>query len=185
LYLTCKILLNPGSLSEAFDSSRVVSIAQNLDNQWRCVVHSAAQIESNDPYLRRLEGLNKNSRVIFSLNPVPYSQIDELLGSAQIGLVLYSSQLGQNTSSVGLASGKLSHFLKLGIPVIVSNLPGLADFVITHKVGAVLEQDDDLPRLLQLIDSDIDSYRERCIKCFNDYLSYEVSFQKIINYIQA
>jgi glycosyltransferase involved in cell wall biosynthesis len=177
-----KLLLNPGTLSEFFDSSRAVQISQGLGLDWLCVVHSAQPRTLDDPYIEKLVSLNQREKVLFSLAPTPYSEINELLGSARIGLVLYSSQMGKNTASVGLASGKLSHFLKLGIPVIVSDLPGLADFVRQHQVGEVLT-DDDLPSLIDKIDRNIDDYRKRCIKCFDEHLAYEVSFAKVIKLI--
>jgi hypothetical protein len=92
-----KLLLSPGTISESFESSRIVEISQRLENDWRCVVHSASPISSADPYIQKLIKLNTQSKVLFSLNPIPYSEINELFGSAQIGLVLYSSQLGENT----------------------------------------------------------------------------------------
>jgi glycosyltransferase involved in cell wall biosynthesis len=176
-----KILLNPGTLSEAFASSLAVRSSQNLTDNWNCVVHSAKPLTASDPYLQTLIALNQRQKVVFSLDPVPYERIDELLSSATIGLVLYSDQVGENTSSVGLASGKLSHFLKLGIPVIVSNLPGLSDFVLLHRVGLVLDDYGRLPDLVEQIESDLSEYRNRCISCFNDYLAYEKSFEKVIN----
>lgn len=178
-----KLLLNPGSLSEFFDSSRAVQISQRLGAEWLCVIHSAQPRTLDDPYIEKLVSLNQCTKVQFSLDPIPYSEINDLLGSARIGLVLYSSQMGQNTASVGLASGKLSHFLKLGVPVIVSDLPGLADFVRQHQVGEVLT-DDDLPSLVDKIDRNIDDYRKRCVKCFDEHLAYEVSFAKVIELIE-
>jgi glycosyltransferase involved in cell wall biosynthesis len=179
-----KILLAPGTIGEAFASTKVVRLTQSLPDEWRCVLHSVHPRSAEETYIKRLMELNHHDRVVFSLSPVAYSQVNEVISSATIGLVLYSGQSGLNMSSVGLSSGKLSHFLKLGIPVIVSDLPGLSDFVRLHKVGEVLENEYDLAKLVQKIDSDILAYRKRCLDCFNEFLAYERHFEKVIEHIE-
>lgn len=176
------ILLCPGTIGAAFETALAVRAAQSLRGAWRCVVHSA-QPRDEDNEIRALRALNTEGRVLFSLVPVDYARIDDVLGSARIGLVLYSSSCGDNTAAVGLASGKLSHFLKLGVPVVVSPLPGLADFVLRHGVGLVLKSPDALPDLLARIDADLTGYRERALKCFNEQLAYERAFRAVLELV--
>lgn len=175
-----RLLLSPGTLNEHFASSLVVSAAQTLPENWRCVLHSAQPRSRDDPYIRHLMSLNPSGRVLFSLDPLPYAQLDDLLASASAGIALYASELGENIAAVGLASGKLSHFLKLGVPVIVSPLPGLADFVRQHRVGEVLEQPQQLPELLARIDADREGYRARALHCFDTQLSYDRCFAPVL-----
>jgi hypothetical protein len=174
------LLLCPGTISPLFCSEQVVEAAQALPAPWRCVLHSAQPRSRSDPYIASLLALDGNQRVIFSLAPIAYDQIDELLGSAAIGLALYASASGANTSSVGLASGKLSHFLKLGVPVIVSPLPGLADFVRRHGVGEVLEHSAQLPALVSRIERDLAGYQQRALECFDAHLAYERAFDAVL-----
>lgn len=175
-----RVLLSPGTLSELFQITTVVDSAQRLPAEWVCVVHSAQPRSADEPYIRQLMALNYAGRVRFSLQPLPYGQIDNLIGSASVGLVLYSGQDGQNMAAVGLSSGKLSHFLKLGVPVIVSPLPGLADFVRFHRVGEVLEDPEQLPNLLRRIEADEEGYRVRALRCFDEHLSYDASFGPVL-----
>lgn len=175
-----RLLLSPGSLSESFETSKVVAAAQRLPPGWCCVVHSAQPRSPDEPYLRQLQALNSAGRVLFSLEPLPYAQIDDLLASASVGIALYSSEVGQNIASVGLSSGKLSHFLKLGIPVIVSPLPGLAAFVRQHRVGEVLDDPACLPQLIARIEADSNGYRMRALRCFDEHLSYDYAFRSVL-----
>lgn len=174
------LVVCPGTLSDFFQSRQVVSAAQGLPEPWRCVLHSAQPRSTDEPYIRELLALNTAGRVVFSLAPIPYSQIDRLMASARAGLVLYASELGQNTATVGLASGKLSHFLKIGVPVIVSPLPGLADFVREHGVGEVLERPEQLPGLLARIAADAAGYRARCLAAFDAHLAYQAAFRGVL-----
>jgi hypothetical protein len=99
--------------------------------------------------------------------------------------VLYAADQGPNTATVGLASGKLSHFLKLGVPVIVSPLPGLADFVLRHGVGEVLDRPERLPELLDRIAADEAGFRARCLACFDAHLAYESAFRAVLARLPA
>ncbi|MDY0068240.1 MAG: hypothetical protein RBS02_17895, partial [Steroidobacteraceae bacterium] len=169
------------TIAKEFDTATAVRCAQSLPPAWRCVVHSAQPRAQDDPVVRALKRQDIGQRVDFSLDPVPYSQIDELLGSARIGLVLYSREVGQNTSAVGLASGKLSHFLRLGVPVIVSPLPGLADFVRENGVGQVLEDPAGAGELVAQIEADYIGYRKRALRCFDEHLSYDRAFGQVLS----
>jgi glycosyltransferase involved in cell wall biosynthesis len=175
-----RIALSPGTLTPSFVPDRVVAEAQQVAPPWRVVVHSAQPRSTGEPYIADLVARDTAGRVSFSLAPIPYADIDRLLGSAAVGLALYATDLGENTSTVGLASGKLSHFLKLGIPVVVSPLPGLADFVLAHRVGLVLEREGQLPELLAAIDADAAGYRERALACFDRFLAYEAAFAQVL-----
>jgi glycosyltransferase involved in cell wall biosynthesis len=175
-----RLLLCPGTMGEAFATETVVRAAQSLPDGWRCVVHSAQPRGTDDPYLQLLRDVDTSGRVTFSLAPVPYERIDELLGSARIGIALYSADSGANYSTVGLASGKLTHFLKLGVPVIVSPLPGLADFVRRNGVGEVLETPDALGEIVARIERDWGRYHENALRCFDAHLSYERAFEPVI-----
>lgn len=180
-----RLLLCPGTMGDAFETSNVVRAAQCLPDGWRCVLHSAQPRREHDPYLESLRKLDAGQRVLLSLTPVPYEQIDDLLGSARVGIALYSSSGGANYSSVGLASGKLSHFLKVGVPVIVSPLPGLADFVRRHGVGEVLQHPSQLGELVGRIDADWSGYSARALRCFDEHLSFERAFQPVIDATDA
>lgn len=179
------LLVCPGTLSDNFQSRQVVAAAQGLPEPWRCVLHSAQPRSTEEPYIRELLALNTRGRVVFSLAPIPYSQIDRLMASARAGFVLYASELGQNTATVGLASGKLSHFLKIGVPVIVSPLPGLADFVREHRVGEVMAQPGQLPELLARIAADAGGFRARCLAAFDAHLAYEAAFRGVLQRLPA
>ena len=175
-----RILLCPGTLGEEYRTSVVVRESRTLPPGWHCVVHSPGWRDENDPYIQGLRELGKGAPVSFSLNPVPYSQIDDVLGSARIGIALYTQGSGPNWSTIGLASGKLSHFMKVGIPVIVAPLPGLTEFVHKHGIGEVLEQPEQMRELVDKIEGDWDAYRARALRCFEEHLSYNRNFKQVL-----
>lgn len=180
-----RLIVAPGSIGPAFESEGIVRAAQLLPDSWRCVVHSAQSRDPDDPYIRLLHSRNTGKRVLFSLEPVPFPQVADVVASASIGLALYGSVGGPNTTEVGLASGKLCHFLQLGVPVIVSNYPMLREFVLRHRVGLPLKDLADLPALVAEIENDYLGYRRRAADCFTQVLSFDIHFRRVIERIEA
>lgn len=175
------LLVAPGTISPAFESEETVRAAQALPEEWRCVIHSAQPRGREDCYIRQLEAANVRKRALFSLDPVPFAQVEELMASATIGLALYGRSGGPNTTEVGLASGKLCHFLQLGVPVIVSDFPSLREFVLTHRIGLPLRDFAELPKLIAEIEADLAGYRSRAAACFTRELSFDTHFRRVLD----
>jgi|GEM_PF-6251263 len=179
-----RLLLAPGTVNPAFESEETVRAAQDLPEGWCCVIHSAQRRGREEAYIRRLEAANVHQRALLSLEPVPFAQVEELMASATIGLALYGRAGGPNTTEVGLASGKLCHFLQLGVPVIVSDFPSLREFVLTHRVGLPLRDFAELPKLIAEIESDLAGYRSRAAACFTRELSYDTHFRRVLDRLE-
>lgn len=180
-----RLLLSAGSLTPAFLAEEIVGAAQNLPPEWTCVVHSAQPRTDNDPYICHLHAANHQNRVILSLAPVPYEKVGEVLSSADIGLAVYGAVGGLNTTEVGLASGKLCHFLQNGVPVIVSDYPALREFVTRHRVGVpVADLDDILPAIATIMD-DYDGYCHRAAETFTRELAFQTHFQRVLDRLNS
>jgi glycosyltransferase involved in cell wall biosynthesis len=175
-----RLIVAPGSIGPAFGSEQTVTVAQQLPDRWRCIVHSAQSRTMEDPYMQLLQSRNTSGRVLFSLDPVPHREVDSIITSATIGLAIYGEVGGPNTTEVGLASGKLCHFLQMGIPVIVSDYPMLREFVLKHRVGLPLSDGSDLSELVAEIEKDYAGYRSRAAACFTRELSFDTHFTRVL-----
>ena len=82
----------------------------------------------------------KNS-LIRPLGRLPYDDVPGVLAKARVGLVSISDPRGRSALS-GVAPLKLYEVLACGVPVIVTDLPGLADFVSDYECGMVVPVDD-------------------------------------------
>jgi glycosyltransferase involved in cell wall biosynthesis len=116
---------------------------------------------------------------------VLYEMVIEVLASADIGLALYGSVGGPNTTEVGLASGKLCHFLQVGVPVIVSDFPVLREFVTRHRVGVPLSDLDHLPQAIATIMADYEGYCRRAAETFTRELAFQNHFQGVLDRLDA
>lgn len=179
-----KVLLAPGSLHPSFMSAEIAAAAQDLPGGWKCVLHSAQPRRIDEPYIREILSKNQKERVVLSLDPVPYDQIDEVLSSAHIGLAIYGSVGGENAMEVGLASGKLCQFLKLGIPVIVSDYKVLREYVHARGVGVAISELAQMEDAISKIESDYSGYRQRALDAFSMDLAFEQHFRKVLDRLE-
>jgi hypothetical protein len=179
------LLVTAGSLSPEFLSKETVIASQNLPQGWICILHSSRPRLENDPYIMELLNANNQHRAVFSFDPLPYESVFKIFSSANIGLALYGDVGGANTTEVGLASGKLSHFLKFGVPVIVSDFPMLRDFVMKHRVGIPLADLTDLPRAINTILDDYEGYCKRAAETFTRELAFQTNFKRVVDKILA
>jgi len=70
------------------------------------------------------------------LSPVPYEELLSWTASADIGAITYSPDFSIN-AYVQLPN-KLFEYLMVGLPILASPLPAIADILTTHTVGRVL-----------------------------------------------
>src|SRR5262249_5066173 len=77
---------------------------------------------------------------IIPLGRLPYQEVPGILAKASVGLVAISDPQGRSTLS-GVAPLKLYEVLACGVPAVVSDLPGMADFVREHDCGLVVAVD--------------------------------------------
>lgn len=73
------------------------------------------------------------------LGPLPYEEVPGVLAGALAGL---SPKEAEAHRATGLSPLKLFEALACGVPVVVSDLPGQADFVRRHQCGVVVPPDD-------------------------------------------
>lgn len=176
-----RLLVAAGTLSPAFLSEETVVAAQHLPPDWTCVLHSAQPRGNDDPYIAKLHAANRQNKVVFSMEPVPYEKVVDILSSADIGLALYGAAGGPNTTQVGLASGKLCHFLQHGVPVIVSDFPVLREFVLKHRVGVPLADLAGLSHAIATIMEDYEGYCQRAAETFTRELAFQTHFQRVLD----
>ena len=78
---------------------------------------------------------------IIALGRLQYHDVPGVVAKASVGLVMISDPNGRSTKS-GVAPLKLYEVLACGVPVVVSELPGMADFIREHCCGIVVSVND-------------------------------------------
>lgn len=182
---TRRLLLSPGTFGPLFQTRELAEASRHLPPDLVCVLHSASGARDDDEFVKELHSVNPGDSLLLSLEPVPYEQIDELMASADIGVALYGAAGGMNTTEVGLASGKLCQFLKVGKPVIVSNYKVLREFVEKYKCGIAIDGADQVAQAATTIIADYEEYSNGAIRAFDDELAFEKHFSVIVKRLHA
>lgn len=129
---------------------------------------------------------NPNIRVLKqNLAPDEYT---EFISAYDIALIWYSDKRNDNVYNIGLASGKYFKHLSLGQPVIVNNVPYLADEVKKYKLGEVINDLGELSDAVNTIKLNYDYYVQNIKNRYEKKYDYRKAarrfFDDIINNVK-
>lgn len=174
-----RLLLHSGGFGGWFASSALASTSASLPAGYRLVFHLSHDI-SADPYYRKyIEGREKDDTSLFSMDPVPASELDNLVGSASIGIAWYDvNELGFRARMMGLAAGKIGNYLKCGVPLIAPNLDSFA-YLRESGAGVLIDDLSQVREAVREIDSDLASYSARALACYEQFWSPERHLERI------
>ncbi len=175
-----RIILHAGQILPQMLGEEVARAAARWPADWTLVLHERAWRPSTDPYLQRVAALG-GDRVRLSLKPVPYGELDRLFASADVCLALYSTAYGDNFRLMEGASGKLAHALRVGVPVICTDVPGLGDLVRRAGCGLAVDSVDDLAAAVHRILADYERYRERAWSCYRETFEFGRAFEPVLD----
>lgn len=133
-------------------------------------------------YLASIEYI-KNPSIYLSLNPLLFEDIYKIYQDCDIGLVLYNPKYGNNFSNIVFASGKLSHYLKFGKPVIVNDINGMRSLIESYKCGAVITEVGMIDEKIREIRLDYENYSKGARKCFEDIFCFDKNVETLLSRI--
>ena len=123
------ILLHLGWIHDVMDSYNLAKSSLDWNVNTELVFHERAKRDNDDPYISRIREL-KSKKLYLSLNTVPYNQLDELIQSCDIGLVIYNTtEYGCSWQNIAKASGKL---FQISIP------PPSQSYPLSKKVVGII-----------------------------------------------
>jgi glycosyltransferase involved in cell wall biosynthesis len=164
-----------------------------IDNGAAFVVHCGVVNEGTKliaqtviPDLQRINSHN----LFLSLNPLPYDQVDRVFNSATIGLVFYKKldnldSDANNMAQIASASGKLTHFLECGKPVLVSNLPSLVNILDQYPCGIVVEDPSssiEVGQAIAKIMANYETYSFQARECFWNLFDFRENAKPILGF---
>ena len=110
-----KIILYMGSWLDIFYNNWITKLASKDIGNCIIVVQSREKIN--------IEQNRYSEKIKFLTTPLVYSDLKKLISSASVGLAFYDSDYSDNIKYVGKSSGKMTHYLYNGIPIICNTLP--------------------------------------------------------------
>jgi glycosyltransferase involved in cell wall biosynthesis len=169
------VVLNAGSLTPMMGLHDVLrSLPHFPDNAF--LVCQAGLLQPLDPAFVELVETRYPAK--FQQQPVPYHAVDDIVAASDIGIALYHSDL-PNFRTCGKGSGKLNRYLRAGKPVIVDRNASL-EWVADYGAGVVIDDYNDIPNAIRCIASDYDAFSAAARQCFEQELSFETHWPKVL-----
>ena len=175
-----KIILYAGIIT---DWSRCYELAQctkNWSENYVLVIHGFGYTES---YLSKIEEVAESNRNIYlSTEMVSFEELDELVSSADVGLIFYKN-IGPNFEFIGSASGKLTQYLKCGLPVVCNDYKSIREIVDYYQIGKYTNNFNEINDKLNHIFKNYHKYHSNAYKCYLDKYEFSKNVTKIIEKI--
>jgi hypothetical protein len=151
--------------------------------EWDLVFHEREVRRKDDPYLKAVRELN-SVNLSLSLEPLPFDEIDRVFSAATIGLVFYRPAGPDDDNQRFISSsGKLALFLRYSRPLLVGNLPALAEPIREFRCGVAIENPGDpneIRRGLERIMEQYDEYCRNAWLCFKEHYDFDRQVRPVI-----
>lgn len=173
-----KIILQFGLFYNRRFSLELIETARLFPHTYSLILHGYSLSQS---YQRQLEE-RCHDRVILSQDFVPSEFIQDVIASADIGLVLYTSET-KNDLMTAFSSEKLALYLLHGKPIIAFDYPGYRKLVEECNCGVLIHSLSELPQALEIILTDWERYSNNAVKCFALHYDYAKNIMPFIDWL--
>ena len=124
-----------------------------------------------------------NRKIFLNDDPVPFDQLDMVYSSCDIGIMVHGAagkDFYQNHYYSDLSVGKIFHHLKVGVPVIIKNLPGYQELIEGRHAGACINGPLDILPAIKRIINKHEQYRLNALKLHEEFRfeSYHAKLSK-------
>ena len=159
------------------------------DKRFWLVLHSRFVLSKGDHFYDRIEELIAKGLNI-SFHKVPFesmSDLEEYVSQFDFGMVTYLPQgtpyTGKNITEIGLASGKFSMYMKMGLPVVASSGAMYKNLMSTYDFGVLAENMNEIPPRLGELLNDTSHKITSCKKLYDEHLFPSNKMNELINYL--
>jgi glycosyltransferase involved in cell wall biosynthesis len=112
-----------------------------------------------------------------------------ILSGIDAGLAFYSpsyggdAHAGKNLKFLGLASGKISTYLRYGVPVIANEIGLYAEEIRKNNLGVVVNGPDELPDALMAMGNE--DYSQNIIRYYSEFLDFDIYADKLLSTVKS
>lgn len=175
-----RIVLHAGMLDDCVLSLPLAESVRAWPASYCLVLHANQTIPPSNPYVQKIRAV-ADPRVFLSLDPVPATDVDEVIASAAIGLATYEKDLGPNWDLMAAASGKLGSYLRNGVPVICTDQTGMRELMDRYHCGVAIASLEEIPAALDRISSDYIAFRKGAVECYLNEYEFSTHFAPVLN----
>ena len=179
------IILYTGGIESWAIDENLINASKNWDSQYVLVLHGW----SRDGFLKKIQPLiseiNRNNQKIFvSEGPLCPDDYNELIMSSDIALVWLKKNPSSNVKNIGLSSGKMSSYLRCGIPIVVpAYINDLESLANNSNIGVAVNDESEINIGISKIANNYETYRTNALKYYSAFLDFEKYFIEFRCYI--
>lgn len=141
---------------------------------------------ANRDYLKRmrsvLEGEAIRNTIISGDFYERMADLDPILMSADIGVAWYND-ISPNFTTSGRSSGKISSYLRFGLPVIVNRYPSTEEIIAARGCGVCIDDFSQIGPALERIEREYGRFASRCHDTYDDIFNFENYQQALLRFI--
>ena len=175
-----KVAIFVGSLAEWTLASKVVEeFCLSTTSEWTLILHGRY---GEIPEWMASARKNNAKKIYISSMPRDFDKMSDLFNGVSLGFAFYNEVpgdpfLGKNIRHIGLSSGKISTYLRHGIPVITNATGELAELINNYGAGIVaLSVAEAIARINEITPE----MHEPARRLFVDVLDYRKHESKIL-----
>lgn len=181
-----KIALYMGEISGAWAGSWSIieSMAQAKD--WALVLHHRYNAHRIHQLYSRIAENNITNVFLSPFFTLPAEDLHRLVCSADLGIAVYLPVSGEmladdNLRYVGMASGKISTYMKFGLPVLMNEIGEMSHYVRNYSLGAVEEHIERFGARMQKLErTQLDFMGDNCLQFYQSHLSLDTTIQPLL-----
>ncbi|MDD2542616.1 MAG: hypothetical protein PHH28_16480, partial [Desulfuromonadaceae bacterium] len=176
-----KIALHLGGIQEQHCLMEIAAAFQNVQG-WALVMHGNAFGD----YKKNLENFIKQhnlSNVYMSDDYIEQIEdLDIIVKSADAGIAWYKD-VSPNFTSAGKSSGKISAYLRFGLPVIANRYKSTTEAIEDRGCGVCVESFEQIPTVLRNVAASYRYYSENAFKEYDAIYWFENYREALRNFI--
>ncbi len=177
-----RIALYQGNMQPDRQLDKLIRAASYLERDIVIVImgRSIGAAQSQLEALIAVEGVADRVKI---LPPVPYTELLDWTGSADIGLIVYAPDYSLNTRMS--LPNKIFEYLMAGLPVLASPLDSVVEIISTYEVGQVVSSltPTDVGAAINAILADrvaLDHMRRNALDATRQHLCWEKESSQLV-----
>jgi len=172
------VVLHSGSFEDWTYAEELIDSVPKWPEKVVLVIHTRYSPVKKHKYISRIQE-NNFENIILSTEPLYRQAYEQMVASADIGLVLYKKRpvfksLQKNIETIGFSSGKFSYYMKYGLPVIAAGGGTYHELLKEYHFGISLNSFDEMPEALSKVISCYQKHSDEAKRLFSEKLAFDL-----------
>jgi glycosyltransferase involved in cell wall biosynthesis len=175
-----KIILYFGLIWQGRYVVELAQAAQSFPDNWVLVMHGDVAGSA----VEKIKEVDVRQKVVLSLKMVPSEQIQEVVASADVGLLFYSGR-SHNERLTAFASEKMALYMQCGVPFVAFDYPGFRQLAEEDQCGLTIGQLEELPVAIGKILMNHEKFHQGARRAFRKHYDFANNFAQVTEAIDS